>query len=338
MSERNEVTREIRVIGNLTEKMIGIIIADMVAASVRGEIVHLDKEFYALKNDSMFSYWFRFDGISETRTQFYKMSHLYKEYYTLIDKNDEHTVWYNCRTKRVGGIGYKTPRHLIKNGIMKKMIPIFEKYNMNITYCAFYYSPWNNLIFHYDENVDSVYIYIKMHYNLIFAHVYNDNREPFSMRINKQSSLGTCVQKIAKHQVANTEKFIGSCELVERIIKSNYTNFPFAPNELKSISLTDSTYKFHYSDDKHFSLQFNGDAIIQDEFSEFPHSNEIVKEVIGEITQIIKAQITKKIRKITITDIQHYNSKPVITWLDNFCLQHGYTYEYNTSDYTIKTL
>ncbi len=320
----------------LSEFDAEVVKCDMKVAEVDGDILHIFDKWYAVVKDCKHTHMFNFNGISKTRTTFYKMSHIYKDYY-FLQANGAQSRWINFDKKKSDYVNSSITQMILADGHMKKIMPVFEKYNLNIEkYLFTSYAPFN-----YHQPTQEIYIWSSLHYNYIFAHIYPDSRETFSVRVSKQSEIGPYLDRIAGYNVENTTRIFGCCELSERYLKSTGIKFPFSPRELNKISLDKNTYNFHYSKGKVFTLFIAGDALSQkNEFSEFPHHDDIVKDVINEIKVFIKDEISKKNRKITIPYEKHYDSKPIIAWLNDFCAEHKYTGTYysESSNYYINTL
>lgn len=302
---------------------IDVIECDMKVAGVGGNICHAFDKWYSVEKDNKNTHMFYFDGISKKkRTTFYKMIHIGNSYY-ILQADGEICRWINLEKKKSGYL-YNIVTEIVEH--LPKIMQIFEKYNLNIEKYLFY----GPAAYNYRETTKEIYIWIKLHYNYIFAHIYPDARETFSARVSKQSEFGLILNRIASLNVENTERVYGCCELAERCIKSKGIKFPFRYDELRKISLDKHIYTFRSWDDKVFQLYISGDALAssQNEFSEFPSSEEIAKEVINEIEIYILDEIDKKNRRISISSKMHYKSKRVIAWLNALCANRGYTGEY----------
>lgn len=314
---------------------IDVIDCDMKVAGVGGHICHAFDKWYSVEKDNKNTHMFYFDGISKKkRTTFYKITDVSNSYY-LLQADGEICRWINLEKKKSGylrNIGSEIVEHL------PKIVQFFEKYNLNIEKHLSSYSGAYN----YREATKEIYIWIKLHYNYIFAHIYPDARETYSVRVSKKSEMGPYLNRIASLNVENTEHIFGCCELTERYTKSKGVKFPFRYDDLRKISLDKHIYTFRCWDDKDFQLYISGDALVssQNEFSEFPSSEEIANEVFDEIQIYIKDEIDKKNRRISISSKMHYQSKRVIALLDALCADRGYTGEYwspGTMHYIITT-
>jgi hypothetical protein len=303
----------------LSEKGMKIVKADMVAAGVQGDIIHIIGDFYCLANDGIPTHGFKLI-VGNERNVFYEMMNVYGDYYVFGQY-----LW--DITAKVCGIMSDLQRNIFEKSIIKKILPILIRYGVDIVEDVFLTA--NRVFLNYDTTDDSVYIWANVTNGYVFAHVYSDDKagDVFEVFIDKQDKNAEYYNKFAKFNIIGTPRIFGCCKFMKRLLKTKNITFPFAHDNWWKIELIDSTYhiSYDYKDYKNrktYMLQIVGDALVPIEDMKLPTSAELK---FRHINQLRKYVLERKNNSV-ITVPEQFYTPTGFSWIYRLCKSRGYSF------------